>query len=169
MRRLALVPSDALASDPRVIAAHRQAADYFNVAVEGRIVFSVGGTADMSVTTLLDPADASCEGNSGRLIARTWVSRYEVTRAEILFCGDGPTRLPTPIAHELGHIFGLAHSVDNRDVMYRYYNSRNEHGFTERETLTMRLIDLRRGGNAWPDNDRAAATGSGTRVRVFVD
>jgi hypothetical protein len=169
VRTLALVPSDALAADPRVMEAHRQAADYFNVAVAGRTVFSVGGAADMIVSTRLDDTEASCEGNAGTLMARIWVSQHEVTRAEIVFCGPGPARLPTPIAHELGHVFGLAHSVDRRDVMYRYYSSRDEHGFTERETLTMSLIYLRRGGNAWPDNDRTAATGSGTRVRVFVD
>ena len=168
VRTLALVPSDALAADPKSVAAHRQAADYFNVAVEGRTVFSVGGTADMTVPTRIDAADAACEGKAGRLMARVTVSRYEVTRAEIMFCGEGPTRLPTPIAHELAHIYGLGHSPDPRDVMYRYYDPRDEYGFTERETLTMSLIYLRRGGNTWPDNDRTAAT-SGTRVRVFVD
>jgi hypothetical protein len=168
VRTLALVPSDALAADPQSMAAHRQAPDYFNVAVEGRTVFSVGGTADMTVPTRIDAADTACEGERGRLMARTWVSRYEVSRAEIIFCGEKPTRLATPITHELAHIYGLAHSPDRRDVMYRYYSSRDEHGFTERETLTMSLVSLRRGGNTWPDNDRAAAT-SGTRVRVFVD
>ena len=143
--------------------------DLDTVAVEGRTVFSVGGTADMTVPTRIDAAYAACEGKAGRLMARTWVSGYEVTRAEILFCGEGPARLPAIIAHELAHVFGLAHSPDRRDVMYPYYyGSQDEHGFTARETLTMGLIYLRRGGNIWPDNDRTAAT-SGTRERVFVD
>lgn len=168
VRTLALVPSDAIAADARCMAAHRQAADYFNVAVGGRTVFSVGGTADMTVPTRLDADYESCEGKPSRILAHVWVSRHEVSRAEIVFCGEGPTRLPTPIAHELGHVFGLAHSLDRRDVMYRYYDSWDEHGFTEREILTMGLIYLRRGGNCWPDNDREAAS-SGTRLRVFVD
>ncbi len=168
VKRIALVPAPELASDERVVAAHRQAADYFNVAVEGRIVFTVGGTGDLAVQTLLLPDDPSCEGKSGRLLARTWVTQYEVTRAQITFCGMPPTRLPTPIAHELGHVFGLAHSRDNRDVMYAFYDVASEHGFTAREVLTMSLIHLRRGGNAWPDNDRAAAS-SGTHIRTFVD
>jgi hypothetical protein len=168
VRTLALVPSDALAADPRSMAAHRQAADYFNVAVAGRTVFSVGGTADMTVPTRVNADDAACEGKAGRILARIWVSGYEVSRAEIIFCGEGPTRLATPIAHELAHVFGLAHSLDRSDVMYRYYDARDEHGFTERETLTMGLIYLRRGGNTWPDNDRVVAA-SGTRLRVFVD
>ena len=168
VRTLALAPSDALAADPRSVAAHRQAADYFNVAVGGRTVFSVGGTADMTVPTRVAAEDAACEGKASRLMARTWVSTYEVSRAEIIFCGEGPTRLASPIAHELAHVFGLAHSLDRRDVMYRYYDPRDEHGFTERETLVMGLIYLRRGGNTWPDNDRVVAT-SGMRLRVFVD
>jgi hypothetical protein len=168
VRTLALQPSEALASDARSVAAHRQAADYFNVAVGGRTVFSVGGAADMTVPTRIDATDSGCEGKAGRLLAYTWVSGHEVTRAEIVFCDQGPTRLPTPIAHELAHVFGLAHSLDRRDVMYRYYDPRDEHGFTEREILTMGLICLRRGGNTWPDNDRTAAT-SGTHLRVFVD
>jgi len=168
VRTLALVPSDALAADPRSMAAHRQAADYFNVAVAGRTVFSVGGTADMTVPTRVNADDAGCEGKANRILAHIWISGYEVSRAEIVFCGEGTTGFATPIAHELAHVFGLAHSLDPRDVMYRFYDPRTEHGFTERETLTMGLIYLRRGGNTWPDNDRVVAT-SGTRLRVFVD
>lgn len=165
---LALVPSDAIAADARAMAAHRQGADYFNAALGGGTVFTVGGAADLRVPTQIDPSEESCEAKPGRLMARTWVSKHEVTRAEIVFCDAGPTRLAMPIAHELGHVFGLAHSPDRRDVMYPYYDSWSQHGFTGRESLTMSLIELRRGGNTWPDNDRDAAT-SGTRVRVFVD
>jgi len=168
VRAVALAPSRALAADPLSMAAHRRAADYFNVAVDGRTVVLVGGAADMTVPTRIDADDASCEAKPGRLLARTWVSGYEVTRAEIIFCGERPSRLPTPIAHELGHVFGLAHSPDRRDVMYAYYNSRNQRGFSERETLTMSLIHLRRAGNVWPDNDRAAAP-RGIWRREFVD
>jgi hypothetical protein len=52
--------------------------------------------------------------------------------------------------------------------MSPYYRSRIEHGFTDREVLTMSLVYQRRGGNLWPDNDRQASS-SARRVRVFVD
>jgi hypothetical protein len=168
VRMLALAPRGTLAADPLALAAHRQAAEFFNAAVEGRTVFFVGQTADLTVSTRIDAGDPSCEGKPGRLLARTWVPDHEVTRAEIVFCGEAPTRLAGAIAHELGHIFGLAHSAESRDVMYLYYHQGHERGFSEREALTMKLLYLRRGGNAWPDNDRGA-TMQATLVREFVD
>jgi hypothetical protein len=168
IRTLALVPSDRLKANKWVMAAHRQAAAYFNLAVEGRVFVTLGGTADMTVPTRIDTADPVCEGSTSRLFANIWASGHEVSRAEIVFCSEGPTRLPSPIAHELGHIYGLGHSPNGFDLMYPYYDALNEHGFTEREMLTMGLIELRRGGNTWPDNDRTAAT-LGTRLRVVVD
>jgi len=168
VRTLSLVPTEAIQADPRAMAAHRQAADYFNVAVQGRTVFSVGGTTDMSVATRIDPSEESCAGEPGTLIAFSWTSGHEITRAEIVFCSEAPSRLPTPITHELAHVFGLGHSSDRRDVMYPYYRTNDEHGFSDREVLTMGLIYLRRGGNTWPDNDRTAASNE-RRLRVFVN
>jgi hypothetical protein len=168
IRTLALEPSDRLKADRWVMDAHRKAAAYFNMATEGRVFVTVGGTADMTVPTRIDTADPVCEGSTSRLFANIWASGHEVSRAEIVFCSEGPTRLPSPIAHELGHIYGLGHSPNGFDLMYPYYDALNEHGFTEREMLTMGLIELRRGGNTWPDNDRTAAT-LGTRLRVVVD
>lgn len=165
---LALEPSASLAADPQALVAHRQATDYFNVAVQARTVFSVGGAADMTVPTRIDGRDPSCEGKPGRLLARTWLSEHEVTRAEIIFCSELPSRAPGAIAHELGHIFGLAHSPDPREVMCSLHGAGDPGGFSDREALVMRLLLLRRGGNTWPDNDRTV-TAETTALREFVD
>jgi hypothetical protein len=165
---LALAPSAALEADPRALAAHRQAVDHFNAAVQERTVFSVGQGADMTVPTRIDAADPSCEGRHGRLLARTWVAEHEVTRAEIVFCSEVPTRAPAAIAHELGHILGLAHSPEPREIMHPFHGASDAGGFSPREALVMRLLHLRRGGNTWPDNDRTvSAEASG--IREFVD
>jgi hypothetical protein len=165
---LSLAPSAALEADPRALAAHHQAADHFNAAVGGGTVFSVGQGADMTVPTRIDTDDPSCEGRHGRLLARTWVSEHEVTRAEIVFCSEVPTRAPAAIAHELGHIFGLAHSPDPREIMHPFHGASDAGGFSPREALVMRLLHLRRGGNTWPDNDRTV-TAEANGVREFVD
>ena len=168
VRNVSLSPSEAIKADPAAMGAHQQGADDFNAAVQGQVVFSVGGAGDLSVATRIDPEDAACAGQPSRLLARTWVSDYEVTRAEIIFCSASVSRLPCQVAHEIAHVFGLGHSDDRRDVMYPYYYRNDEHGFTAREVLTMSLVQQRRGGNAWPDNDRTA-TSSARRVRLFVD
>lgn len=165
---LSLAPSVGLEADPRSLAAHRQAADHFNAAVGGRTVFSVGQGADLTVPTRIDTDDPSCEGRHGRLLARTWVSEHEVTRAEIVFCSEVPTRAPAAIAHELGHIFGLAHSPDPREIMHPFHGASDASGFSPREALVMRLLHLRRGGNTWPDNDRTV-TAEANGIREFVD
>ena len=92
----------------------------------------------------------------------------EVTRAEIVFCSEIPTRAPAAIAHELGHIFGLAHSPDPAEIMHPFHGASDAGGFSPREALVMRLLHLRRGGNAWPDNDRTL-TAEANEIREFVD
>lgn len=169
VRRVVIAPSDDLKGQPGALAALRQGADWFNAAVAGRVVFALDGAGDLTVAARIAPDDASCGGNGGRLLARTWVSGYEVTRAEIIFCSDQTIQLASPVAHEIGHIYGLGHSGDNHDLMFPYYYRSDPYRtFTDREVLLMGLIDRRRGGNVWPDNDRTAKA-SGNRVRVFVD
>lgn len=168
VRSVVVVPSDALEEDGVAVAALRRATDEFNAAAAGRVRFSLDGSADLKVPARVAPDDPACEGQASRLLARTWTSGHEVTRAEILFCGAEPTRLWWPIAHEMGHVFGLGHSAEPRDLMYPWYTRDAEHGFSGREALLMGLLQRRRGGNAWPDDDRAA-TASAAGVRTFVN
>jgi transposase len=167
VRRLAIEPSQEIQADPDAMAAHSRAAEYINAATDGRTVVSVGGVADLKVPTRIDPAYEKCTG-PWRLVARVWVTDHETTRAEIVFCSELPSRLALPIAHELGHVFGLRHSPVPADVMFPHYSPGSDHGFSPREVLTMSLLCLRRGGNSWPDNDRAI-TGGARKERLFVD
>jgi hypothetical protein len=167
VRTLSLQPSDALKADWYAMDAHDRATDYFNTAAQGRMAASVGGAADMTVPTRIDPADESCD-SAWTLLARVWVSSNEVTKAEIVYCSERPSRLASPILHEMGHVYGLRHSSSGRDVMFAVYSRYFDYGFTEPEVVTMALISQRRGGNVWPDNDRTA-TSSATHVLVFVN
>jgi hypothetical protein len=70
------------------------------------------------------------------------------------------------VAHELGHTVGLRHSSVSSEVMYAYYTGSKVVTFGSREVLTMALMAQRRGGNTWPDNDRAT---SATAARVVTE
>jgi Matrixin len=176
VRTLSLQPSDSERADRKAMDAHATAAESFNLTAQGRVTFSVDGAADMTVPTRIDPADEYCQSEWSAL-TRLWASTKEVTRAEIVFCSEKPSRLWQPILHEMGHVYGLRHSSSPFDVMYPIYNgylmtrygyARYTHGFTYPEEVTMALIFQRRGGNVWPDNDRTATSGA-AQVLVFAN
>jgi hypothetical protein len=178
VRRVVLAPSDDIKGQPRALAALRDASDKFNVANGGRVVFALDGAGDLTVPVRISPHDTACFDDRARVFARTWLQDHEVTRAEIVFCSDAMLEFPSPIAHEIGHIYGLRHSLDYHDLMaprsssyfLRQFGARNTWmlSFGEREAAVMALIATRRGGNVWPDNDRAAAASSRI-VREFID
>jgi hypothetical protein len=173
VRTLSLEPSEPLKAEWTAMDAHLGAAEYFNVAALGRMTFSVGGAADMTVPTRVNRADEYCDSD-WTLLTRVWTSNREITRAEIVFCSEKPSRLPQPILHEMGHVYGLRHSSSGFDVMYPMYAGEAmthygfSHGFTYPEVVIMTLMSWRRGGNVWPDNDRTA-TSSATEVLVFAN
>jgi hypothetical protein len=173
VRSISLEPSEPLKADWYAMKAHGEAAESFTRAAQGRITVTVGGAADLQVPTRVDASDKYCDTGL-TLLTYLWTSAHEVAKAEIVFCGDRPARLPQPILHEIGHVYGLRHSASAWDVMYPtyspYYMERYNRWreFTEPEMVTMALMSQRRAGNAWPDNDRTAKA-SGRQMIVIVD
>lgn len=174
VRSISLEPPESLRDDWETMTAHYKAAEAFTLASQGRLTVALGGTADLRVPTRVDASDKNCT-TGWTLMTYLWTSAQEVTKAEIVFCSEEPARLPQPILHEIGHVYGLRHSVTGRDVMYPTYYPGSMigrwghwHTFTEPEVLTMALMSQRRAGNAWPDNDRAARA-SGRQMIVIVD
>ena len=130
------------------------------------VTFFAGGTGDMTVPVRLDPTAETCQGEGVLAFARIWTTNQEISRGEIVVCA--PRNAISPIlAHEMGHVLGLSHSEDQRDMMGPYQGpSRGE--FTDREITIIGLMMQRRGGNTWPDNDRTA-TATGVRRHDIVN
>lgn len=72
------------------------------------------------------------------------------------------------VLHELGHVLGLGHSPEPRDVMSSLANRTNERAFGEAEgrALTM-MYSWRKAGNQFPDREPAGLT-SAARVSIEI-
>ena len=165
-----LVPSASLMSDSRVVAAHQHAANEVNAAAGGSVRYSVAAQAPpgaVVINTVLDPSDQGCKE---RVLAFTSIrlrNTGEISSAKIVFCNEGSTRDGT-VVHEVGHSFGMGHSPDPNEVMHAYKLQRQPLGFGARESLVMRLMLQRRGGNRFPDNDRGVTATGRERDVVIV-
>jgi len=153
VRTVAVSPSAEIQADPAAMQAHRDAAAAMSIPAVG-ISYVVGGAADFTVATRIEPGYTCC-GPRTRACAPLWLGTSgEITRAQIVFCGVEYSHSAGTAAHELGHTFGLRHSHTSWDLMYRYYSESRWTEPTGRETLTMALMLQRRAGTVWPDNDR---------------
>jgi hypothetical protein len=77
----------------------------------------------------------------------------EYTSARITYCSESAASLKFLALHELGHTAGLRHSSNAGDLMY---HSARTPGFQPRETLLLKLMYQRSGGNLFPDNERGS-------------
>ena len=171
VRTVAVLPSSDLQGDPDAMDAHRAAVDGVNAAsVPAGVTYRLGGSGDLNVPTRVDPAASTCADRSTRAFTSLFLSNSsEITRAEIVFCTTSVSGTTGTVAHEIGHTFGLRHSLDSHDLMYPFAQSSRSQVPTSRETLTMSLMRARRSGTVWPDNDRDANAAAAGRVVIVVD
>jgi hypothetical protein len=172
VRTVAVVPSADLQGNPDAMEAHRAAIDSVNAASAPLgLTYQLGGTGDLNVPTRVDPSASTCltDPNTRAFTSLFMSNASEITRAEIVFCAASVSSVKGTIAHELGHVFGLRHSLDSHDLMYPYAQSSRSQVPTSRETLTMSLMRTRRPGTVWPDNDRDSTAAADERVVVVVD
>src|SRR6185436_18187550 len=96
-----------------------------------------------------------------------FIRSAETVRAVIVYCDPKSARTAV-VSHEMGHTFGLYHSPVSKELMYAFFDGHGAAEFGARESLEMRLMLQRPGGNQFPDDDRSVrATGvSGTHVIV---
>ena len=142
-------------ADEGMRAAHESGVALITAANGGRIVYGVGTarpTSGVVFEAKVDSAEPFC---ADRFLAFTQVSvaGNDIVGGRIVYCQPEAAKTET-VTHELGHTFGLHHSLEWRELMAGVSQRGRAHDFGPRETLAMSLFFERRAGNRFPDNDR---------------
>lgn len=161
-----VVPSSDILADDRAMQAHFDAVAALNLALDGRLTYSVSATRPSSGLVFeakVDPTDPICVDRTLGY-AQNSLRSGEIASGTIVYCRPEEVRFML-VAHELGHTVGLQHSPNVGDIMYRFIG-RAGNRFSPPETLIMGLLFERPGGNRYPDNDRDVAAASRETVTV---
>jgi hypothetical protein len=136
-----------------------------NTAVGGRVVYTLATTRPSSglvfEVAVADGTDTTCQ--RGYLAyTRLTMQSNEITGGSIVFCDASYTGWSGVSAHELGHTFGLRHSMHISSIMGAYTRfTRLPREFSAGEERSFRMLLDRPAGNRWPDDDRqVSALGS---------
>lgn len=153
------VSFDSTLQDAAAENAHRQAINRMNAALGGLHQYQFTTTAGQGVsfTAGIDANAATCTAGSEPLRAATVLTfaNGSIVGGRLIYCSVEAARSVGLVLHELGHTFGLRHSLSTSDVMY--CSSGRPASFSPREVLAMKLVGQRRNGTRWPDNDRETA------------
>lgn len=114
-----------------------------------RIDYALTSTADARVDVTVSH-DAECDARSISAYAEVNWQSDGLRGGRINFCSTAYSHYASIAAHELGHTYGLKHSIDPGDVMFP---GTTQWRFSDRETVAMRLMLQRPTGNVWPDSD----------------
>lgn len=161
-----IIPTAALANDSAALSALERAAVMWNAATANTgFTMRVGsGSPTNAFGVVVATIDASLTTAGG---AAPLGTGRALSGGTISFRSTAAARLPNLIAHELGHMFGMAHSSDSVDIMF---SASPPGDLSAREQMTARLMLQRRPGKVWPDNERAAGvqSQSGNRTAGLI-
>jgi hypothetical protein len=150
-------------------AAIREAASLLTAASGGRIPFTVGAGSP-TITVSVDPSAAFFAQNPGAAAFALVPFVGNVlggADGKLTFKEAGFARIKSLAAHELGHHYGLGHPTGQPAIMNATVDP-GRSDYTSAEKLAIKMMALRRPGNAFPDNDRAVVGASARRgVAVF--
>lgn len=162
LRQYTIIPDAALAADSSALSALAQAAAMWNAATGASFAMRVASGAPVNafgvVVAAIDPTIPTAGGAAPLGTGRA------LSGGTITFRSLAAARLPNIVAHELGHMFGMAHSLDSVDVMF---SASPAPDLSPREQMTARLMLQRRPGKIWPDNERAAGVQSASEGAHF--
>ena len=143
------------------VQALQQAIAWVNDVTQGaptyQLVFEKPAGTQIVFEVSVDGTQSLCQGNViafFRTLLVSTANNSEIYAGLVNLCDVKWTRDPSVLAHELGHSLGLNHSARTVDVMYPV--AVGHQAFTGEEKLIVFRSKQRRGGNRYPDTDRAA-------------
>ena len=169
--RVVVIPSEELRAGELEMAAHQEVADRVTAATGGQVVYVLGTQRPASggyVETRIGGADdAPCKEENVLGFEQDFTRNGEITHSVIVYCDPRSAR-NSVVSHEMGHTFGLFHSPEKVELMYAFFNGHGAVDFSARESLEMRLMLQRVGGNQFPDDDRGVSVSGVTGSYVTV-
>ena len=151
-----------LASDPVLVRKAQEVAAEASRHIGYPISVGSGGTVTISVDPTLDDENAVAQADlrtTGAVITGAVITFRR--RAEI--AGGTQAVYANTLLHEMGHVIGLGHSPDDKDVMTPGEGrGTREATYQPGEAGCLRMIYAhRRAGNRFPDRDPALGAASG--------
>lgn len=145
-----IAPSAEIHADPQAMAVLERGIDLLNELTRGQVTFGLDDGGSVRFTMEIDRTL-----RDGAFTERR-VRDQVIVGGRIRFssrAGFEPVHDLRFVAHELGHVLGLEHSMVPTDMMYFALGKGSPDTFTLNEQVSIRLLLQRRAGNRYPDTD----------------